>query len=210
MSQNIVNNTEINQVTDAAIDALVKAFKDGLETMKYKGVVPDDERLHATARKLIEQEAKDFAIRKDALWYAKYGTGNRKDENDWKYPDPSECPLYSQELNDGDGFSEQGGIDYSDDPEWFASDGKDDIEENMKRGCMRDAYVDWFIKKSEYIGKGDKFDNMTPDKYNKLTLEEQKEYIQRGTESLNRWMEAGCPCPLEEWDEYEKKAKGGK
>lgn len=67
MSQNIVNNTEINQVTDAAIDALVKAFKDGYsQASKQVYQLPPDGEIRETARKVLEQERIDFSLRRTA------------------------------------------------------------------------------------------------------------------------------------------------
>ena len=145
MSQNIVNNTEINKLTDAAIDALVKAFKDGhSQASKQVRPLPPDGEIREAARKVLEQERIDFALR-DTASSNSYLTQSESAREVGVYfnskitKHPGDCPLCP-----GGEFDYVGG-------EYFALgeldvylDRNETALEAGLRACAKSWYEAWF------------------------------------------------------------------
>lgn len=138
-------NEEINKVTDAAIDALVTAFKDGYsQASKQVHPLPPDEEIREAARKVLEQERIDFALRSTSscnsnltLFESAREVGVYFDRNLMKSTE--DCPL----CPNGE-FDYVGG-------EYFAlGELDDDLHENETaleaglRSCAKSWYEAWF------------------------------------------------------------------
>lgn len=133
-----MNNEEIN----LAIEALVKAFKQGIEnTFESLGdnrLVPTDDEIRDAARRVLTQEERDCKLRKRShdgvieIYTRMHGVNRSKD-----FPAAAECPVFIEK------YSWTGGAYYMD---------VDDvsIEEAMRWG-LDSTYFDWFSEKRKLL-----------------------------------------------------------
>ena len=133
-----MNNEEIN----LAIEALVKAFKQGIEnTFESLGdnrLVPTDDEIRDAARRVIMQEERDCKLRTrshDGVIeiYTRMHEVNRSKD----FPSAAECPVFIEK------YSWTCGAYYMD---------VDDvsIEEAMRWG-LDSTYFDWFSEKRKLL-----------------------------------------------------------
>ena len=122
---------------DKALPALIKAFKKSLEkAMDDYGdnrLVPFDEEIKAAAEKVLLQEDRDMAVRKEALEEAHTIEWNCYHCHCFVYPRVEECPVFF------DKYYELGGLRYMDETDMSLED--------AMRYDMRDMFVDWFKDK---------------------------------------------------------------
>lgn len=133
-----MNNEEMN----SAIEALVKAFKQGIEnTFESHGdnrLVPTDDEIRDAARSVITQEEMDCKLRTRShdgvieIYMRMHGVNRSKD-----FPAAAECPVFIEK------YSWTGGAYYMD---------VDDvsIEEAMRWG-LDSTYFDWFSEKRKLL-----------------------------------------------------------
>lgn len=122
---------------DKALPALIKAFKKSLEkAMDDYGdnrLVPFDDEIKAAAEKVLLQEDRDMAVRKQALEEAHTIEWNCYHCHCFTYPRVEECPVFF------DKYYELGGLRYMDETDMSLED--------AMRYDMRDMFVDWFKEK---------------------------------------------------------------
>ena len=159
---------------DKALDALVKAFKKSLEkAMDDYGdnrLVPFDEEIKAAAEKVLLQEDRDMAVRKEALEEAHTIEWNCYHCHCFTYPRVEECPVFF------DKYYELGGLRYMDETDMTLED--------AMRYDMRDMFVDWFKEKRK-LTTFDVDRNMTKSEQKRFEKEFANE-LARNQSALNK------------------------
>lgn len=118
---------------EQTVDALVDAFKEGMNDASVaEKAMPSETEIRNAARKVLEQEAADRKVRRDAL------SETQEDQfhtfgypsNNWSRPEAEKCPV-SPEW-----FDYAGGTAFIEDEEMS-------LEEALRK-CMLNAYKGWF------------------------------------------------------------------
>jgi hypothetical protein len=144
MSQNIVNTTEINQVTNSIISELATAFEDGYQRSdKVVADLPSHKEIVDAARKMLKQESKSYSIRESACDHFDSQLINSGVPQSKTHP--RDCPICP-----GFEFSEDGGRAFArGELEVYLGETDNDLEAGLRK-CMYNQYYNWF--RLEYYG----------------------------------------------------------
>lgn len=127
-----MNNEKLEAASHALFDAFKKGIIRGLEDYGDNRLVPEPDEILAAAKKVLEQEEKDFAVREEALLTReeitlRMSNGGRQ----VRFPAPVDTPFCFDE------YCYIGGVFFLDDVDMT-------LEEGL-RECIRHSVNEWLM-----------------------------------------------------------------